>query len=127
ERNGERTLQGGDEFLHFEGSGTVTSIHIAGHADKNELNLFLAQQLLQMSQEIRKWFSVDEFQWLSDHLELVADRDTDPFCPMIQSQDSHDRFAVRELKRLEHSACHVDCFFEVGFRMCGGNEARFKL
>ena len=49
-------LQHGGELLHFQRGGTVAAVHVARHAEQDQVYFLLANDFLQSNEKIRERF-----------------------------------------------------------------------
>ena len=88
--------------LHFLRGGTMAAVHVARHAQEDDVHFLFHEELLQPFQKGRERLGGNVFQRLGDGLGLIAHRHADAPGTMIQGKNSHGRSVAAN--RVEASA-----------------------
>jgi hypothetical protein len=95
--NRDGAFQGFDKGLDFLRGGTIGTVHVARHADENEVARFLGEDLLEPLEKIGQRLGGNVFKRLGDGAGFIADRHANPPGSMIKGEGTHyrDSFALK--------------------------------
>jgi hypothetical protein len=82
-RDNDSFLQHCRKLPSFFGRGPIAAIHVSRHANEDKFNLFVFDQLLQTVEKGAEWLGWNSLERLSQHPELVAEREPDSLCSMV--------------------------------------------
>lgn len=75
--------------LDLFGGGAVTAIHIAWHAEQDNIDFLFIEDLPETFEELGERLGGNKFQWLRDGFSFIADGDTDAPGAVIKGENSH--------------------------------------